>query len=152
MRQVLNQAFQGITASVGNLGVEESNAKVKRVFEASFFIGQWMFGFAAICLYELLNPFVGMSFGEQYIFSAEITLVLCLNFYFTGMRQATLVFRDSLLNSCKEKILVSALPDEWVYARYLGKLEWISEKTARLSAKTGRYFPATGECFTATYE
>jgi len=64
----------------------------------------------------------------------------------------SLVFRDSLLNSCKEKILVSALPDEWVYARYLGKLEWISEKTARLSAKTGRYFPATGECFTATYE
>ncbi|MBP3594064.1 MAG: nucleotidyltransferase family protein [Lachnospiraceae bacterium] len=96
VRQVLNQAFQGITASVGNLGVEESNAKVKRVFEASFFIGQWMFGFAAICLYELLTPFVGMSFGQQYIFSAEITLVLCLNFYFTGMRQATLVFRDSL--------------------------------------------------------
>ncbi len=96
VRQVLNQAFQGITASVGNLGVEESNAKVKRVFEAAFFIGQWMFGFAAICLYELLTPFVGMSFGQQYIFSAEITLVLCLNFYFTGMRQATLVFRDSL--------------------------------------------------------
>lgn len=96
VRQVLNQAFQGIAASVGNLGVEESNAKVKRVFEAAFFIGQWMFGFAAICLYELLTPFVGMSFGEQYIFSAEITVVLCLNFYFTGMRQATLVFRDSL--------------------------------------------------------
>lgn len=96
VRQVLNQAFQGITASVGNLGVEESNAKVKRVFEAAFFIGQWMFGFASICLYELLTPFVGMSFGEQYIFSAEITVVLCLNFYFTGMRQATLVFRDSL--------------------------------------------------------
>ncbi len=96
IRQVLNQAFQGITASVGNLGVEESKERVKRIFEASFFIGQWMFGFAVICLFELLTPFVELSFGSQYVFNKLITLVLCLNFYFTGMRQATLVFRDSL--------------------------------------------------------
>lgn len=96
IRQVLNQAFQGITASVGNLGVEENKERVKRIFEAAFFIGQWMFGFAVICLFELLTPFVELSFGSQYVFSKPITLVLCLNFYFTGMRQATLVFRDSL--------------------------------------------------------
>lgn len=96
IRQVLNQAFQGITASVGNLGVEESKERIKRIFDASFFIGQWLFGFAAICLYELLTPFVEMSFGPQYVFDKWITLVLCINFYLTGMRQATLVFRDSL--------------------------------------------------------
>ncbi len=96
IRQVLNQAFQGITASVGNLGVEESKERIKRIFDASFFIGQWLFGFAAICLYELLTPFVEMSFGPQYVFNKEITFVLCVNFYLTGMRQATLVFRDSL--------------------------------------------------------
>ena len=96
IRQVLNQMFQGITASVGNLGVEESKERVKRIFDAAFFIGQWLFGFAVICLYELLGPFVEMSFGEQYVFPKEVTFVLCLNFYFTGMRQATLVFRDSL--------------------------------------------------------
>lgn len=96
VRQVLNQAFQGITASVGNLGVEESKERIKRIFDASFFIGQWLFGFAAICLFEILTPFVELSFGEQYVFNKEITFVLCLNFYLTGMRQATLVFRDSL--------------------------------------------------------
>ena len=62
----------------------------------AFFIGQWMFGFATICLLELLAPFVDLSFGSQYVFGPGVTLVLCLNFYFTGMRQATLVFRDSL--------------------------------------------------------
>ena len=96
VRQVLNQAFQGITASVGNLGVEESRERVKRIFEAAFFIGQWMFGFAVICLFELLTPFVELSFGGQYVFDTGVTLILCLNFYFTGMRQATLVFRDSM--------------------------------------------------------
>ena len=42
VRQVLNQVFQGITASVGNLGVKESKERVKHIFDASFFIGQWI--------------------------------------------------------------------------------------------------------------
>ncbi len=95
IRQVLNQMFQGITASVGNLSVEESKERVLRIFQAVFFICQWLFGFATICLYELLTPFVELSFGAQYVFEKGITLVLCLGFYFTGMRQATLVFKDS---------------------------------------------------------
>ncbi len=96
IRQILDQIFQGITASVGNLGVTEDSGRVKKIFEASFFIGQWLYGFAAICLYELLSEFVAISFGENYIFSRPIVLVLCINFYVTGMRKASLVFRDSL--------------------------------------------------------
>lgn len=96
VRQVLNQMFQGITASVGNLGVEESRERIRKIFDASFFMGQWMFGLAAICLFEAIDPFVALSFGSQYVFSREITLILCLNFYLTGMRQASLIFRDSM--------------------------------------------------------
>ena len=96
VRQVLNQVFQGITASVGNLGVEESKEHMKRIFEAAFFVGQWIFGLAAICLFEILDSFVELSFGGQYVFARDVTLILCVNFYLTGMRQATLVFRDSM--------------------------------------------------------
>jgi len=96
VRQVLNQIFSGITASVGNLGVESDSGRVKRIFEAAFFLDQWVFGMAAVCLYQVLNPFVELCFGKQFVFSTDITLVLCLNFYLTGMRQATLAFRDSL--------------------------------------------------------
>lgn len=96
IRQILDQVFQGITASVGNLGVTEDAVRVKKIFESSFFIGQWLYGFAAICLFELISPFVAISFGEQYLFDRTVVLVLCINFYITGMRKASLVFRDSL--------------------------------------------------------
>lgn len=96
VRQILNQMFNGITASVGNLGVESDTGRVRRIFEAAFFLDQWVFGMAAVCLYQVLNPFVELFFGSKFVFPAHITLVLCLNFYLTGMRQATLVFRDSL--------------------------------------------------------
>lgn len=96
VRQVLDQVFYGITASVGNLGITEDKSRVKKIFETSFFLGQWMYGFAAICLYELLNLFVEISFGKNYVFPLNVVLILCINFFVTGMRKATLVFRDSL--------------------------------------------------------
>lgn len=96
VRQVINQTFQGITASVGNLGVTEKGERVKKIFETCFFIGQWMYGFAAICLFELLGPFVRISFGRTYELGHALVFVLALNFYVTGMRQAALIFRDSM--------------------------------------------------------
>lgn len=96
VKQVLDQTFHGITASVGNLGVQKDSSYIRKIFETSFFLGQWMYGFAAICLYELLSLFVEISFGKQYVFQNDVVFVLCLNFFVTGMRQATLIFRDSL--------------------------------------------------------
>ena len=96
VRQVLDQIFQGITASVGNLGATEEHGRIQDVFETAFFIGQWLYGFAAICLYELLNPFVELAFGGSYVFSDAIVLLLCVNFFVTGSRRAVLTFRDSM--------------------------------------------------------
>ncbi len=96
VRQLLDQLYQGITASVGNLGVTEDAKQVKQVFDVAVFIGQWLYGVAFICLLELLNPVIELSFGEQYLFSEDILFVLCLNFYITGLRNAALTFRDSM--------------------------------------------------------
>ena len=64
VRQVLDQAMLGVTASVGNLGVTEGKEKFSQIFDRLFFIGYWLFGFAGICLLELLNPFVALAFGK----------------------------------------------------------------------------------------
>jgi len=96
VRQVLNQMFQGITASVGNLGITEDEGHIRRILEAAFFMGQWIYGSVAICLYEILSLFVEISFGAQYVYEQSIVLILCINFFVTGMRQAVLVFRDSM--------------------------------------------------------
>jgi O-antigen/teichoic acid export membrane protein len=96
VQQVLNETFQGITASVGNLGATTDSSHVKNIFQAAFFLNNFLFGAAAICLFELLNPFVELSFGKQYLFSIDIVLILCVNFYVKGMTKSCLVFRNSL--------------------------------------------------------
>lgn len=96
IRQILDQAFQGIAASVGNLGVTESSEKKNRIFLQTFFIGQWMYGFAGICLMEMLNPFIELAFGRKYLFPEDIVLILCINFFITGTRKAVLIFKESM--------------------------------------------------------
>lgn len=96
VNQLTSQLFQGITASVGNLGATADKKQVKSVFEISVFISFWVYGWAGICLYELLTPFIVFSFGEQYRFGNEIVLVLCINFILNGMRQPSVIFHDSL--------------------------------------------------------
>ena len=96
INQIMNQLFLGLTASIGNLGVSSDAHRVKKVYETTFFISHWIYGVGAVCLYELINPFVVLSFGEKYLFSEEIVLVLCINFFIIGMKDVTLVFRNSL--------------------------------------------------------
>lgn len=96
VRQVLNQAIQGVAASVGNLGATEDKERIHHIFRELFFIGQWMFGWAGICLLELLNPFVTLAFGKNYVFDRKIVWVLCINFFLAGMRRAVLIFKESL--------------------------------------------------------
>lgn len=128
VRQILNQVFRGIIASVGNLGARENRGHIQKIYEASFFAGQWIFGLSAICIFEIIDIFIELCFGGHYIFPQGVTLVLCLNFYFTGMRQATLVFHESL--------------GIFVYDRY----KTIAEVLINLAVSIllGRYFGALG--------
>ncbi len=95
IRQLLNEVFDSITASVGNLSVTEDEERAGRIFDCAFFVGQWMFGLASICIFMLLPSFSFLSFGKTYAYEYWPMLVIAINFYVTGMRRATIVYRDA---------------------------------------------------------
>ena len=92
----MSDAIDGITASVGNLGVTEDSSRVKKIFNAAAFFNHWVFAYAAVCLFELLNPFVELSFGAKYLFETNIVLILCINFYIYGITKTGKIFHNSL--------------------------------------------------------
>ncbi len=96
IRQVMSDAVDGITASVGNLGVTEDASRVRKIFNAAALFNHWAFGFAAVCLFELLNPFVELSFGEKYLFEMNVVFILCVNFYIYGITKTSKIFHNSL--------------------------------------------------------
>lgn len=71
IRQVLDQALLGVSASVGNLGVLEDKDRVKSVLNSCFFIGYWLFGFAGICLFEMLNRLWNLRLAKSICFQEK---------------------------------------------------------------------------------
>lgn len=93
---VLMQVFNSITASVGNLNVTENKKKLTDIFEKIFFVNFWIYSFSSICLYILLNHFINIWIGNNYLFSVSIVTIIVINFYITGMRNTVLTYRDAL--------------------------------------------------------
>lgn len=78
--------FNSMTASMGHLIAIETNERKKEIFELINFIGFWLFGFATVCFYNLLNPFIELWLGKEYLVSQGILVIVILNYYLTGMR------------------------------------------------------------------
>ncbi len=95
LNMFMNQAFQAIMASVGNLAVEADEKQQRDTFELIYFVNVWIFSFAATALLVLANPFIELAFGANYVLSFPILVAICFNFYATGMRQTCIVFKNA---------------------------------------------------------
>lgn len=95
LTSVYSQFFRSLTASVGNLGATADAGRAAPVFWKVNFAGGWLYGFSAVCLVVLFNPFISLWVGKEYLFSQAIVILIALNFYVSGMRQSVLTFRDA---------------------------------------------------------
>lgn len=94
LSNLLTPIIDGIGASVGNLIATEDKDKAYSIFKISFMISFWIYSFATIFLFNLLDPFIVWLFGEKYILSKSIVIVILLNFYLTGMRGPIATFKN----------------------------------------------------------
>ncbi|XZF76231.1 lipopolysaccharide biosynthesis protein [Bacillus sp. AL-1R] len=91
----LSHLFYSLTASIGNLNVKENEEKKYFIFKVLYFTNFWIYGVCVICLWSLVNPFIRLWLGQQYLFDKYILLVILLNFFTTGMQNASTTFRDT---------------------------------------------------------
>lgn len=92
----MGKIFNAISASVGNFTVSNVKDKSFELFNNVYFLGFWVYSFSAVSLFCLLDPFITLWLGKDYIINIDVVIVLCLNFYINGMRQVVLTFRDSM--------------------------------------------------------
>ena len=93
---IVGLIYSSITASIGNLAAERGSVGSKTLFDELNFISAWVYGFTALCLYFLCNPFISLWLGRAYLFPKSVVFVFVFNYYLTGMRRPTLAFKDSL--------------------------------------------------------
>ena len=118
-----NIIYDSITASVGNLNsIEKKEKKIQTFYQMDFFTN-WLFGFCSIALYCLLNPFIELWIGKEYLFDNWILFSIVLNFYIIGILKIILVYRDTtgLFKQTKYVFVVTAFVN-LVLSILLGKI------------------------------
>ena len=92
----INKFFDAISASVGNLAVEENTDTQEKVYHRVLFINFVLYTFACTCLMSLLNAFIrDIWLGPEYLFSQGIVALMAVQTYITGMRRATQTFKNA---------------------------------------------------------
>ena len=87
-RTFINQFFDNITHSIGNLVAVESDDKIYSVFKVTMFFNFWIYSFFSILLYIIIEPFITLWLGSEFIMSKGLIIILMINFYVSGMRRS----------------------------------------------------------------
>lgn len=93
---LLNQVFNSIGASVGNLNASESKEKRLAMFRTINLANFWMFGWAAIGIFVVSSDIVHLMFGANYVLPENIPFVIALNFYMVGIQSAVWSFQNAM--------------------------------------------------------
>ena len=91
---MLSAVISGIDAGVGNLIATEGKEKIYSIFKTSFLVSFWIYSWAVIFLFNLLEPFISWWIGEEYLLTKPIFIVVLINFYLNGMRGPIATFKN----------------------------------------------------------
>jgi hypothetical protein len=90
--RIMDQAFEAIIASVGNLAITESRERQVEIFRVAFFVNALLYTLTAVPLLCLFNAFIGEWVGEKYTLSLFTSILLTVLYFLKGMRSAGLSF------------------------------------------------------------
>lgn len=87
-RTFINQVFNNIYHSVGNLVAKETVNKVYDIYRTYQFMTFWLYSLFTIFLTIMLDPFINLWIGPKFLMNQGIVIVLMLIFFERGMRNS----------------------------------------------------------------
>ncbi|MGQ7884887.1 lipopolysaccharide biosynthesis protein [Paenibacillus sp. WC2504] len=87
-RTFINQIFDNIIHSLGNLVATEEKNKIYNIFKITMFFNFWIYSFFSILLFITLDPFIRIWLGTDFLLGRLVLIIVMINFYVTGMRRS----------------------------------------------------------------
>jgi len=85
--------IQGADASIGNAIATLKEKDLYVIFRKIAFLNFCISGISTICLLNLLNPFIELWVGKNYLLSNTVVYVIVANFFFMQNRRLILTFK-----------------------------------------------------------
>lgn len=102
LNTILNQVFSSVVASIGNLNTSNTREKMTDTFNKIFFANVWIYAVVCSAFLVLINPFIEIWLGRDYIISFGTVIVLVVNYFVYGMRRPAMAFREATGNYRKD--------------------------------------------------
>ena len=95
INSIISKIFASVTSNIGNLVVEKKKDEAESIFFNILLANYWIYGVCAVCFFCLLQPFVKLWLGAEFILSDMTVWILAIVFYLSGMRSTVMGFRDA---------------------------------------------------------
>lgn len=92
---LFGQVFEAAKPSVGNLAASESNKRQFEVFKKMCFLSFVIGNFLTVSIIVLLNPFITLWLGEEYLMGFDIVVLLASDLYIITMVRPYESFRNA---------------------------------------------------------
>lgn len=96
LRSFIFSALGSLNSGIGNYHATHSKDETHTLFETLHFGGFWLFTFCTASFFLLINPFITLVWGEQFLFPVPVVLLISINFFIVGIRQIPLAFKESM--------------------------------------------------------
>lgn len=92
---MVQSIFYALTPSVANIS-EEDYEKKRDIYNKINYLVFVLFGITAICLVDLLNPFITVWIkDETFLLDFPVVIIICLNYLLPGLVFSAGIFRDA---------------------------------------------------------
>ena len=96
IRLMMSYIYNSFSPAIGNLAASKDWERIYEIFNALDLLLSLLYGWLALCLAALFNPFIRLYFGVDYVLPLPVVVLIVLDFHLHGMRQVILRFRDGM--------------------------------------------------------
>ena len=93
--ETINQGFSAITSSIGNLLIKDNKKKSFTIYKKIDLLNFWISSFCTISICVIIESFIKIWIGEQFVLSKLVLVTLVLNFYLSSIRSPMNSFKEA---------------------------------------------------------
>ena len=95
IQTILSEAFNAITASLGNKYVLDSKEHNEYTFRCLNLLNNMLVAVCAVCFMVLFQPFIILWLGRDYLLDQPVLIIIVLNFATNYMQLTTNIYRQA---------------------------------------------------------
>ena len=94
---ILNNIMNSATSSIGNLlSVEkEYEKKIIQTYNSITLVNSWMYCLCGSIMLAIIEPFISIWLGKEFLLPNTVLIVLIINFYINGMKKTSDIFKTA---------------------------------------------------------